>query len=149
MSKKNKAADLNVAGYMQNVRTNVRPADDDVKTVEESNSVEEENQQVEDSQHEEVVKENTIQEKEEPAVRRGRPRKSKAIVRTNQKIIKFDEAMCAEIAMVRALHKVSMQDIVYIATSRFMKEYFPKGKATKEGLEVLSEELKVLYGKED
>ena len=57
--------------------------------------------------------------------------------------------MCAEIAMVRALHKVSMQDIVYIATSRFMKEYFPKGKATKEGLEVLSEELKVVYGKED
>lgn len=149
MSKKNKAADLNIAGYMENVKTNVRPADDEVEKVEESNSVEEGNQQVHDSQHEEVVKENPIQEKEEPAVRRGRPRKSKAIVRTSQKIIKFDEAMCAEIAMVRALHKVSMQDIVYIATSRFMKEYFPKGKATKEGLEVLSEELKVLYGKED
>ena len=149
MSKKNKAADLNIASFMDNVKTNVRPSDDDVETVEESISVEEENHQVEDPEREDVEKENPNYEKEEPAARRGRPRKSKAIVRNSQKIIKFDEATCAEIAMVRALHKVSMQDIVYIATSRFMKKYFPKGKATKEGLEVLSEELKVLYGKED
>lgn len=150
MSKKNKSVDLGIENYMAQVQKNVRPSEDEpiVNNIELSPS--ETNNMDVDLQNGDLVEPHQeIVEVEEHVVRRGRPKKSKAIVRKNQKLVRFDDTMCAEMAMIRALHKVSMQDIVYIATARFMKKYFPKGKATKEGLDLLSEELKVLYGKED
>lgn len=149
MGKKNKSADLQIASFMENVKTNVRPADDADSPIDSIPSVGDEQDEEDNLNVESTESEPQIQEKDEPVVRRGRPKKSKAIVRNTQKIIKFDDALCAEMAMVRALNKISMQDIVYVATVRFMKEYFPKGKATKEGLELLREEIKTLNGKEE
>ena len=149
MGKKNKSADLPIASFMENIKTNVRPADDADTPIDSIPSVGNEQDEEVKQNLEGTESEPQVQEKDETVVRRGRPKKSKAIVRNTQKIIKFDDALCAEMAMVRALNKIPMQDIVYVATVRFMKEYFPKGKATKEGLELLREELKTLNGNED
>ena len=165
MGKKNKPIDLGVGSYMAMLQQNQRPTGDDKQDppldptedgtpedndealsgdpeeleIEAGDSKEEDNQEVDNQEEDKSVN---------PPSRRGRPRKSKAVVRNNQKLIRFDDAMCSEIAMVKVLHKIPMQDLVYIATAKFMREYFPKGKATKEGLELLEKEMKVLYDKD-
>ena len=160
MGKKNKPIDLGVGSYMAKLQQNQRRTDDDKQdppldptedgTPEDNDETlsggpEELEIEVGDSKEEDKQGED---KSANPPSRRGRPRKSKAVVRNNQKLIRFDDAMCSEIAMVKVLHKVPMQDIVYIATAKFMREYFPKGKATKEGLELLDKEMKVLYDKD-
>lgn len=146
---KNKAVDLGIGSYMEQVKNNIRPSESETPNSLGTSSSQKQQRPIADSESfHEPQREEHEEVKEESVIRRGRPKKSKAIVRNSQKIIKFDEVMCTEIAMIKALHKVSMQDIVYIATSRFMREYFPKGRATKEGLELLAEEMKSLYNKD-
>lgn len=150
---KNKPIDLGIGTYMAKLQKNIRPTDEDNQ-----NPPVDSHEDNEPEDKEEVlpgeprVLDSVVGDKNEEDKsansRRGRPKKSKVVVRNNQKLIRFDDAMCSDIAMVKVLHKVPMQDLVYIATARFMRQYFPKGKATKEGLELLAEEMKILYGKD-
>lgn len=79
---------------------------------------------------------------------KGRPKKRRAIERRTQKLIRFDAKMCKELAMIKVLHDIDMQDFIYVAVERFRDEFFPGGKATGEGLDIIRRALSRINGEE-
>lgn len=61
--------------------------------------------------------------------------------------IRFDKKMHKDISLIKLNYEIDIQDFVYVAVEKFMGEFFPNGKATKEGLEIVQQSLKRIYGK--
>lgn len=133
---KNKPADLGIGTFMSQVKAN------NVKTK---------------SLEQEVAKEGLVDMakeafeelpgstfKEENLV--GRRKKKSVTIRNVPKPVKFDEEFCQQLALIKAIHKIDLQDFIYVAAEKFRDEYFPKGKATKEGLAIINEALRRLNG---
>lgn len=159
MKKNNKAIDLgSITSYVDSVRENSRPVQK-TDNIEQGRGAEEcimeieqpgVNQEEDFDIHSEVERpsENDPKyEKLEPEAKtKGRPKKKRILERKNQKLVRFDSKLSTEMGLVKLMHNIDVQDIIYVAVDKFMKEYFPKGKASKEGLDIVSETLKRING---
>ncbi len=70
-----------------------------------------------------------------------------SIKRDKLMAIRFDKKMHKDISLIKLNYEIDIQDFVYVAVEKFMGEFFPNGKATKEGLEIVQQSLKRIYGK--
>lgn len=133
---KNKPADLGIGSFMTEVQTtNVKAKSLEREVAQESLI----------DMAKEVLEEPIVSAPEEEN-RVGRRKKKCAIIRNVPKPTKFDEEFCQQLALIKAIYKIDLQDFIYVATEKFRDEYFPKGKATKEGLAIISEALQRLNG---
>lgn len=61
--------------------------------------------------------------------------------------LRFDKKMHKEISRIKLEYEIDIQDFVYVAVERFKEEFFPNGKATREGLDIISKALDRINGK--
>ena len=132
---KNKPANLGIGDFMNNVK------ESSVKARLLENEVVQDD--VEDTTQA-VIEEVAV--KKQPTVGVGKLKKKATTIRNVVKPVKVDEELSQQLALIKALYKIDLQDFVYVATMKFRDEYFPKGKATKEGLAIIDEALKQLNG---
>lgn len=69
-----------------------------------------------------------------------------SIKRDKLMAIRFDKKMHKDISLIKLNYEIDIQDFVYVAVEKFMGEFFTNGKATKEGLEIVQQSLKRIYG---
>lgn len=77
-----------------------------------------------------------------------RSRRAKTAVKRDKLIaLRFDKKMHKEISRIKLEYEIDIQDFVYVAVERFKEEFFPNGKATREGLDIISKALDRINGK--
>lgn len=70
-----------------------------------------------------------------------------AVKRDKLIALRFDKKMHKEISRIKLEYEIDIQDFVYVAVERFKEEFFPNGKATREGLDIISKALDRINGK--
>ena len=172
INKKNKPAGLNISQFVENTRQNIRPVSSitpepatdeteekkeedatssatqikspEMQTVIADNPADRETEETAPSVSDEKIEEQSASE-ETP--KRKRTVQQKAIKRDKLMAIRFDKKMHKDISLIKLNYEIDIQDFVYVAVEKFMGEFFPNGKATKEGLEIVQQSLKRIYGK--
>lgn len=173
INKKNKPAGLNISQFVENSRQNIRPvgsispevAAENTEEKTETNSVTSSNELNSPGMQAEIADDSSKKETEEvvpsvsdekkadePASEEEPKRKrssvqQKAIKREKLMAIRFDKKMHKDISLIKLNYEIDIQDFVYIAVDKFMGEFFPNGKATKEGMEIVQQSLEKIYGK--
>jgi hypothetical protein len=117
---KNKAVDLGISQFMQDVADN-KPA-------------------IPSEEHA------TITQKETQEVKRSPGRPAKTTQRSERIIFKLDAKSYTELSMIKALNRLDIQDVVFTATVKFLKEYNSEMGLTAEGVELVKE-IKEQYEK--
>lgn len=152
--KKNKAVNLNIGGFMSQVKTN-QPDKKNAETEKRPSAYEPAEETVVMDQTEEMASdpdeapstaENT-EELQEPAkeTRRGKGRPPKKTLRSERLIFKLDQESVTSLALVKALNKVDIQDVVFAATVDFLKKHFSRSKGLdSEGTEIVAQ-IKKMY----
>ena len=70
-----------------------------------------------------------------------------AVKRDKLIALRFDKKMHKEISRIKLEYEIDIQDFVYVAVERVKEEFFPNGKATREGLDIISKALDRINGK--
>lgn len=118
---KNKPVDLGIQGFMENVADN-KPATPSVEPV------------------------SITQTEEKQEVKRSPGRPAKSTQRSERIIFKLDTKSYTELSMIKALNRLDIQDVVFAATVKFLKEYNSEMGLTTEGIELVKE-IKEQYDK--
>lgn len=85
---------------------------------------------------------------DEKAKRSRRAKTAGTAVKRDKLIaLRFDKKMHKEISRIKLEYEIDIQDFVYVAVERFKEEFFPNGKATREGLDIISKALDRINGK--
>lgn len=79
--------------------------------------------------------------------KRKRTVQQKAVKRDKLVAIRFDKKMHKDISRIKLDYEIDIQDFVYVAVEKFKEEFFPGGKATKEGIEFMKQALERINGK--
>lgn len=61
--------------------------------------------------------------------------------------VRFDKKMHKEISRIKLDYEIDIQDFIYVAVERFKEEFFPNGKASKEGLDIIKQAIDKINGK--
>lgn len=117
---KNKPVDLGIQSFMDNVKDN-KPA----PTVEPVS---------------------ITQNEEKQEVKRSPGRPVKSTQRSERIIFKLDTKSYTKLSMIKALNRLDIQDVVFAATVKFLKEYNSEMGLTAEGIELVKE-IKEQYDK--
>lgn len=171
INKKNKPASLIISQFVENSRQNIRPvssitpepATDETEEKKEEDATSLPTELIDSHMETEVaddpvdgvtveklfVSDEKIEEQSasEETPKRKRAVQQKAIKRDKLMAIRFDKKMHKDISLIKLNYEIDIQDFVYVAVEKFMGEFFPNGKATKEGLEIVQQSLKRIYGK--
>lgn len=172
INKKNKPAGLNISQFVESARQNVRPVSSispaaSEEEPEEKNEVQATSLQtipeekpmqtetVEDHAEKETAEVETSvsdgkqvdETASEENSRRKRPAQQKAVKRDKLVAIRFDKKTHKEISRIKLEYEIDIQDFVYIAVDRLKQEFFPNGKATREGIDIIRKEIDRINGK--
>lgn len=168
INRKNKpATGLNISQFVADARQNIRPVGISVMentTTEDTkdndtvlNSVREEAEAVLVPEAEELpeAKEEVIPDEPEKGTdrpeaeknKRGRRAVQKAVKRDKFIAVRFDKKMHKEISRIKLDYEIDIQDFIYVAVERFKEEFFPNGKASKEGLDIIKQAIDKINGK--
>lgn len=85
--------------------------------------------------------------KEKKTIKPGRPKKESSVLRDITKTIKFDKATNNRLREVKYNYEFDFQDIVFLAVNEYLDTHFPKGKAEKEDLKNIMEQIGKLNNK--
>lgn len=118
---KNKPVDLGIQSFMDNVKDN-KPA---TSTVEPAS---------------------ITQNEEKQEVKRSPGRPAKSTQRSERIIFKLDTKSYTELSMIKVLNRLDIQDVVFAATVKFLKEFNSDKGLTAEGIELVKE-IKEQYEK--
>lgn len=172
INKKNKPASLNISQFVDNARQNIRPVStvspaDSTGDAEEKKEAgttpaqampQSESMQVEtveataEKETEDIAPSVPGEKKEDEPVSEENPKRKrtvqpKAVKRDKLVAIRFDKKMHKDISRIKLEYEIDIQDFVYIAVERFKDEFFPNGKASKEGLEIVRQAVERINGK--
>lgn len=117
---KNKPVDLGIQSFMDNVKDN-KPT----PTVEPVS---------------------ITQNEEKQEVKRSPGRPAKSTQRSERIIFKLDTKSYTELSMIKVLNRLDIQDVVFAATVKFLKEFNSAKGLTAEGIEIVKE-IKERYEK--
>lgn len=117
---KNKPVDLGIQSFMDNVKDN-KPT----PTVEPVS-----------------ITQNEVRQE----VKRSPGRPAKSTQRSERIIFKLDTKSYTKLSMIKALNRLDIQDVVFAATVKFLKEYNSETGLTAEGIELVKE-IKEQYDK--
>lgn len=117
----NKPIDFGIQSFMDNVKDN-KPA---TSTVEPAS---------------------ITQNEEKQEVKRSPGRPAKSTQRSERIIFKLDTKSYTELSMIKALNRLDIQDVVFAATVKFLKEYNSEMGLRAEGIKLVKE-IKELYDK--
>lgn len=169
VNKKNKKALLNIGQFVDDAKQNIRPAfappsgnapeeedknlvntDTGVLPVQTEAAPVPEPKEPEEGRAEEAEsasgEEASAPEPSDEKAKRSRRAKT-AVKRDKLIALRFDKKMHKEISRIKLEYEIDIQDFVYVAVERFKEEFFPNGKATKEGLDIISKALDRINGK--
>lgn len=82
----------------------------------------------------------------EAEVKRSKGRPPKMSQRSERIIFKLDEKTYKDLSIIKALNRLDIQDIVFAATVKFLKEFNSDKGLTAEGIEIVKE-IKERYEK--
>lgn len=117
---KNKPVDLGIQSFMDNVKDN-KPT----PTVEPIS---------------------ITQNEEKQEVKRSPGRPAKSTQRSERIIFKLDTKSYTKLSMIKVLNRLDIQDVVFAATVKFLKEFNSDKGLTAEGIEIVKE-IKERYEK--
>ena len=117
---KNKPVDLGIQSFMDNVKDN-KPT----PTVEPIS-----------------ITQNEVRQE----VKRSPGRPAKSTQRSERIIFKLDTKSYTELSMIKVLNRLDIQDVVFAATVKFLKEFNSAKGLTAEGIEIVKE-IKERYEK--
>lgn len=169
INRKNKKAPLNIGQFVDDAKQNIRPAfvppsgnapeeedknlvntDTGVIPVQTEDPPVPEPKEPEEGRAEEAEsasgEEASAPEPSDEKAKRSRRAKT-AVKRDKLIALRFDKKMHKEISRIKLEYEIDIQDFVYVAVERFKEEFFPNGKATKEGLDIISKALDRINGK--
>lgn len=169
INRKNKKAPLNIGQFVDDAKQNIRPAfvppsgnapeeedkdlvntDTGVLPVQTEAAPVPEPKEPEEGRAEEAEsasgEEASAPEPSDEKAKRSRRAKT-AVKRDKLIALRFDKKMHKEISRIKLEYEIDIQDFVYVAVERFKEEFFPNGKATKEGLDIISKALDRINGK--
>ena len=92
-----------------------------------------------------VLKKNDYQVKRtriedtEAEVKRSKGRPPKISQRSERIILKLDEKTYKDLSIIKALNRLDIQDIVFAATVKFLKEYNTDSGLTDKGIELVKD----------
>mgnify|MGYP000015368388 CR=1 FL=1 len=116
---KNKSVDLGIDTFMQSVAEN-KPAGNNEPS--------------------------SFSPRTEAEVKRSKGRPPKISQRSERIIFKLDEKTYKDLSIIKALNRLDIQDIVFAATVKFLKEFNSAKGLTAEGIEIVKE-IKERYEK--
>lgn len=144
---KNKPANLNIGGFMNQVRDN-QPAERNAAPMQEPDrTIPEQKDETESGRPKEVAENETARVQpdamtaDEPAVqeRRGKGRPARATRRNERQIFKLDEESATELMLIKALHRIDIQDVVFAATVDFLNKHFDRSNGLdSEGINLVT-----------
>ena len=172
INRKNKKAPLNIGQFVDDAKQNIRPAfvppsgnapeEEDKNLVNTDTGVPPEQTETapvpepkepEEGRAEEAEsasgEEASAPEPSDEKAKRSRRAKTAGTAVKRDKLIalRFDKKMHKEISRIKLEYEIDIQDFVYVAVERFKEEFFPNGKATREGLDIISKALDRINGK--
>lgn len=172
VNKKNKKALLNIGQFVDDAKQNIRPAsvppsgnapeEEDNSLVNTDTGVppgqteaapvpepkEPEEGRAEEAEAASGEEASAPEPSEEKAKRSRRAKTAGTAVKRDKLIaLRFDKKMHKEISRIKLEYEIDIQDFVYVAVERFKEEFFPNGKATREGLDIISKALDRINGK--
>ena len=118
---KNKSVDLGIDTFMQSVAEN-KPATPSVESA--------------------SIAQNEVRQE----VKRSPGRPAKSTQRSERIIFKLDEKTYKDLSIIKALNRLDIQDVVFAATVKFLKEFNSDKGLTAEGIEIVKE-IKERYEK--
>lgn len=95
----------------------------------------------------EAEEENGPENRSKPIAKLGRPKKQTSIIRDMPRTIKFDKTIYNKLREVKYNYEFDFQDIVFLAVKEYLDNHFPKGKAGKEDLKNIIQQIEELNGK--
>lgn len=136
---KNKPVNLNIGQFMNQVKEN-QPAEKKELTPENPEPLAEENSDINTEQPEESSTSHAAEKKptETKDERRGKGRPAKKTLRSERVIFKLDKDSMTNLALIKALNKTDIQDVVFTAMVDFLDKHFSRNKGLdNEGMEIV------------
>lgn len=155
MKKINKAVAFDVNSFVEETLKNTRPASigQGVAQGEEYEDKEEDSVLHPVAEVKEVETESLPEKGSDAAVTevkagKGRPKKKRILERNTQRLVRLDTKLSREMGMIKLMHNIDIQDLIYVAVDRFCRVYFPEGQATEEGLKIVRDTMKLVNGED-